>query len=155
METATATNKRRSRVRRQSASKAIVLSPRDVEIFKLLDRYRYLPSNFIHAFVSGNPIRFKQRIGDLFHEGFLNRPYRQWQAMNARYRPAIYELDTKAREALIERGILHRHRVGHGSSFAHEMMVCLVMASFELAARSDPGLRFISWRDLARSSATS
>src|SRR4051812_24758878 len=115
MELAAATNKRRSRIHRQSARKAIVLSPRDVEIFKLLDRYRYLPSNFIHAFVGGNPIRFKQRIGDLFHEGFLNRPYRQWQAMNARYRPAICELDTKAREALIEHGIRHSHRVGHGS----------------------------------------
>lgn len=68
--------------------------------------------------------------------------------MNARCRPATYELDAKAREVLIEHGIRHSHRVSHGSSFAYEMMVCLVMASVELAARSDPGLRFISWRDL-------
>jgi hypothetical protein len=27
---------------------------RDVEIFKLFRRYRYLPSDYIHAFVGGN-----------------------------------------------------------------------------------------------------
>src|SRR5256885_237178 len=115
--------RRRSRLRRQSVNRAIIVSPRDLEIFKLLDRYRYLPANFMHAFVGGNAIRFKQRIGDLFHEGFLNRPARQWLALNARYRPAIYELDSKAREALDAHGALARHRVGYGASFAHELMV--------------------------------
>src|SRR5262249_47913123 len=65
-----------------------------------------------------------------------------------RYRPAIYELDTKGREVLSDYGIRLSHRVGYGSSFPHELMVCLVMASFELAAKSDPALRFIPWRDL-------
>ena len=148
MELFTEPAKRRSRIRRQSANRTILLSPRDIAVFKLLDRYRYLPSNFILAFVGGNPIRFKQRLGALFHEGYLNRPHRQWHAINARYRPAIYELDVKARQALAERGVLSRHRVGAAGSFAHEVMVCLTMASFELAAQTDTGLRFVSWPHL-------
>ena len=62
---------RRSRMRRQSAGKSVIVSPRDLLIFRLLARYRYLPSIFLHAFVGGNPIRFKQRLGELFHEGYL------------------------------------------------------------------------------------
>lgn len=114
----------------------------------LLARYRYLPSNFLHSFVGGNPIRFKQRLGDLFHEGYLGRPQRQWLAMNARYRPAICELDLKAEAELRNRGIYLSHRIGNGGSFAHELMVCLVAASFELTATVEDSLGFISWRDL-------
>jgi hypothetical protein len=136
-------------MRRQSAAKRIIVSPRDLALFRLLDRYRYLPANFLFAFVGGNPIRFKQRLGALFHEGFLNRPHRQWHALNARYRPAIYELDQKARAVLAERHLLSRQRIGAGVAFAHEVMVCMVMASIELAARSTPGLRFVAWPELA------
>jgi hypothetical protein len=77
---------RRSRFRRQPTGKKLWTSPRDIEIFRLLRRYRYLPSNFIGAFVGGNPIRLKQRLGDLYHEGYLDRPPQQWQTLKARYR---------------------------------------------------------------------
>ena len=136
-------------MRRQSAGKSVIVSPRDLLIFRLLARYRYLPSNFLHAFVGGNPIRFKQRLGELFHEGYLGRPYRQWQAMNARYRPAVYELDDKARAELMEADIPGRYRVGAGGSFAHELIVCIITASLELAARDISDLNFVTWEELA------
>jgi len=148
MEPAQQPIQRRSRIRRHSLARTIVISPRDIAIFRLLDRYRYLPSNFIHAFVGGNSIRFKQRLGDLFHEGFLNRPARQWQAMNARYRPAIYELDRRATDCLAELGVRSGPRVGGSNNFAHEVMVCLVMASLELGCRTGPALRFVPWDEL-------
>ena len=33
---------------------AVYPTERDIEIFKLLVRFRYLPSDYIHAFVGGN-----------------------------------------------------------------------------------------------------
>jgi hypothetical protein len=145
---APADTKRRSRFRRAGGRANVAVSERDLRLFAVLARYRYLPSNFLHAFVGGNEIRFKQRLGDLFHEGYLGRPQRQWLAMNARYRPAIYELDQKAEAELRRTGLGLSHRIGNSGSFAHELMVCLVAASFELAATAEDRLSFVSWRQL-------
>ncbi len=40
---------------RGGAPRAVAPTERDIEIFKLLVRYRYLPSDYIHAFVGGKP----------------------------------------------------------------------------------------------------
>ena len=45
--------RRRSKMRRTGTGRRIELTARDVEIFKLLGRYRYLRSTYIHAFVGG------------------------------------------------------------------------------------------------------
>src|SRR6267378_2369452 len=47
------TPKRRSRMRRISTGKRIELTDRDIELFKLLNRYHYLRSNFLYAFLGG------------------------------------------------------------------------------------------------------
>ncbi|HEX3810322.1 MAG TPA: replication-relaxation family protein [Rhizomicrobium sp.] len=134
--------------------KAIALTPRDLEIFRSLIHYRYLRSTYLHAFAGGaSPTRFKERLGDLFHEGFLERPGQQWQFAHARYRPALYEIGDGARRALhahgvtetgartFLRGTVHRQ-------FAHSVMICECLASIELAARQSIGLRFISWPEI-------
>ena len=46
--------KRRSRIHRSRTGKRIELAQRDIEIFRLLGRYRYLRSTYIHAFVGVN-----------------------------------------------------------------------------------------------------
>ena len=70
MEIGTATPKRRSRMTRAASGKHVELTARDIEIFKLLQRYRYLRSTFLYAFVGGkNETRFKERLGALFHDG--------------------------------------------------------------------------------------
>ena len=139
--------KLRSRMHAQSRGKRIELTPRDFAIFRLLDRYRYLPSNFILAFVGGNPGYHKARMTDLFHEGWLNKPVPQWEAMNARYRFDSYELGRKASAALAEHGLIAAHRLGTGSAFRHELMVCLIMASIALSARNH-GIAMPSWKDV-------
>ncbi|MEI9933134.1 MAG: hypothetical protein WDM89_22040 [Rhizomicrobium sp.] len=85
-------------MRRTSVDKRIELTARDLEIFRMLARYRYLPSTYIHAFVGGaSRTRFKERLGDLFHEGFLDRPERQWETADCRHRPVIHELGAGAK----------------------------------------------------------
>lgn len=146
--------KLRSRMHAQSRGRRIELTQRDIEVFRLLDRYRFLPSNFIRAFVGGSEGHHKARMTDLFHEGWLKKPMPQWEAMNARYRFDTYELAGKAVAALTERGLLQPYRLGTGNAFRHELMVCLVMASFDLSARR-AGVNFLSWKDvLANAPAT-
>ena len=102
------TTKRRSRMRRISTGKRVELTDRDIELFKLLNRYHYLRSNFLYAFLGGNSeTRFKERLGHLYHDGrYINRPEQQWQFANCRYMPVIYELDDKGEQVLRDRGLM-------------------------------------------------
>jgi hypothetical protein len=149
--------KRRSRMRRISSGKRIELTERDIELFKLLNRYHFLRSNFLYAFLGGNSeTRFKERLGHLYHDGrYINRPEQQWQFANCRYMPVIYELDDRGEQVLRERGLIHsdsplhkKGRMGAYRQFAHQLMICDCMASIELGVRQDPSLRFISWQEI-------
>jgi Replication-relaxation len=149
-----ATQRRRSRMRRTRTGKPLALTPRDLEIFRWLSRYRYLRSTYLHAFAGGaSATRFKERLGDLFHEGYLDRPARQWEFADARCAPAVYELGERARRALAERGAEFEPRTflssGLHAQFLHATMICECLASIELAARSLGDLRFIPWAEIA------
>lgn len=149
--------KRRSRMRRVNSGKRIELTDRDIELFKLLNRYHFLRSNFLYAFLGGNSeTRFKERLGHLYHDGrYINRPEQQWQFANCRYMPVIYELDDRGEHVLRERGLIHndspllkKGRMGACRQFAHQLMICDCMASIELGVRQDQNLRFISWQEI-------
>jgi len=139
---------------RSGSGKRLELTYRDLEIFKLLERYRYLRSTYIHAFVGGaSQTRFKERLGDLFHKGYLDRPARQWDFADARHWPAIHEIGQGATR------ILRQAALGSGDrrdflseiphrQFLHAVMICEVLASLDLGARSDPSLRFIAWPEI-------
>src|SRR3984885_6638398 len=97
---------RRSRMRRTRTGKRLELTERDIQIFQLLGKYRYLRSTYIHAFVGGaSQTRFKERLGDLFHEGYLDRPDRQWGFAGARHMPVVHECGPGAEQALRASGM--------------------------------------------------
>jgi protein involved in plasmid replication-relaxation len=140
-------------MRRSRSGKRIELTSRDLEIFRLMARYRYLSSTYIYAFVGGaSEKRFKERLGDLFHEGYLDRPGRQWDMANCRHRPAIHELDDGAKRVLDQQGILENRRTWLGSAahrqFPHSLMICETIASIELGTRMIAGMRFIPWPEI-------
>jgi len=140
-------------MRRTRTGKRIELTTRDFEIFKLLGSYRYLRSTYIHAFVGGASVRrFKERLGDLFHEGYLDRPEEQWRFAGARYQPAVHEVGAGAARALREAGNEPDRRSFLGESghrqFLHSLMVCETLASIDLAARGRPGLRLVGWPEI-------
>ena len=144
-------------MRRVSAGKRIELTDRDIELFKLLSRYRYLRSNFLYSFLGGNSeTRFKERLGHLYHDGrYINRPPQQWQFANCRHMPLIYELDDNGEQVLRQQGLIQsdsplltKGRAGACRQFAHEMMICDCIASIELGVREDRDLRFISWQEI-------
>ena len=146
-------------MRRTRVGKRIELSRRDFELFKLLIRYRYLRSTYLHAFVGGaSDTRFKERLGDLFHEGYLDRPAQQWEYADARCRPAVHEIGKGGLNALRACGFgLEGNSAASATTahrqFLHALMICEALASIELAARDHAALRFIPWPEiLARAS---
>ncbi len=136
-------------MRRTPKGKRLALTPRDLAIFRALGHYRYLRSTYLHAFAGGaSATRFKERLGDLFHEGYLDRPDAQWRFADCRHMPAIYELGKGGQEALADAGISGDERrvlLGHGAhrQFEHSVMICEALASIELAAMEKSDLRFV------------
>jgi len=141
-------------MKRASTGKRLELSPRDVEIFRALSRYRYLRSTYLHAFVGGaSKTRFKERLGDLFHEGYLDRPAEQWRVANSRYVPVVHELGKGARQVLSNVGIeIDDQRTwlrdAPHRQFEHSLMICEILASIELGTLVRPDLRFIPWPEI-------
>ncbi len=145
---------RRSRMRRTPLGKRLALTARDIEIFRRLAQYRYLPSTYLHVFAGGaSETRFKERLGDLFHEGFIDRPAQQWQFAQARYAPVIYELGERASRVLAECENIDgatRTFLAHSGhrQFEHSLTICQLLASVELAAKARSNLRFIPWPEI-------
>ena len=121
----------------------VYLTERDVEIFKLLARYKYLPADYIHAFVGGYYNHFIQRLGLLQRKPnlYIHRPPAQRENASANYRTLIYELDDRGANYLRERNIDFSLRKGT-RNFAHELMACQIAASLELGARATTAVTF-------------
>jgi hypothetical protein len=154
---------RRPRHGRVSTGKRVRPTPADILTFQVLRRHGPLPSTYIHAFtreLRRNEGKTKERLGDLYHEDntphggpYLDRPWQQWQSIDARYQPAVAENTPLAEQVLRERGLLaDTSTTRGGEQFAHRFMVACVTASIELATRDDPAIRFIPEAEiLARS----
>ena len=147
-------SKRRSRMHRAPTNRRLALTSRDIEIFELLRRYRYLRSTYIHAYVGGlSTTRFKERLGDLFHEGYLDRPTPQWDYLDARCMPVVYESGRGSVQALraCGSGLDEEGRQVAATArrqFLHTLMICEALASIELAVGDDARLRFIAWPEI-------
>ncbi|MDE1945384.1 MAG: replication-relaxation family protein [Patescibacteria group bacterium] len=142
------------RTRRMTTGKLLVITDRDIALFRALTRYRYLRSTYLHAFAGGaSETRFKERLGDLFHEGYLDRPQEQWRFANSRYRPVVHELGARARQILSEHGIADGEErtwfrdVPH-RQFEHSLMVCEILASIELGMRERLETRLVPWTEI-------
>jgi hypothetical protein len=140
-------------MQRMPAGKSLALTARDEWIFRALSRYRYLRSTYLHAFAGGaSATRFKERLGDLFHEGYLDRPERQWEFADARCKPAVYEIGARGKRIALEMGFAEESRTFLSSAphrqFAHSLLICECLASIDLAALNIPGLRFIPWSEI-------
>jgi hypothetical protein len=131
------------------------ITERDIEMFKLLARYRYLPLDDLHAFVGGSLKGLSHHINVLSRKPnlFVNRPYQQQNNVAANHRRLVYELDDKGIAILHERGHPHIAKTYH-RNFVHELMACRVMVSFELGVRSVSSTRLITWQEILASEKT-
>jgi hypothetical protein len=143
---------------RTPTGKRLHLTERDLEIFQLLTRYRFLRSTHLQALVGGKSSkRFIERLGDLYHEGgYLDRPDAQWQTARANYMPVVYALGRRGTEVLWRYGLERGESSGTsggtggrpGRHFQHELMICDILSSIEIGTRADPRLRFVSWPEI-------
>jgi hypothetical protein len=148
------TNERNSRWDRKpiltaGRPKLARLTERDIEVLKLLARHPYLPLDDIHAFVGGSMKGLGQHLNLLSRKPnlYINRPLQQRETADANYRRLIYELDQPGERVLRELGLEIR-RKRHHRNFAHELMVCRIMASIELGTLRSRSLRLITWAEI-------
>ncbi|MGO8866411.1 MAG: hypothetical protein ACLQME_07925 [Alphaproteobacteria bacterium] len=132
---------------RNGKLKALRLTERDFQALRLFTRYRYLPADYVHAFVGGSKKVVLDRLGRMTREPYryLVRPAWLRSKIDPIYRPSVYELD-KPGELLIGASRPNAHE-----NADHELMACCAMASFDLAARDTQGVRFISWEEILAS----
>jgi hypothetical protein len=137
---------------RRGAPKVAATTEHDIErIFKPLCRYRYLPADYLPALGGGNLGYVIDRLYLLSRRPnlYVARPLQQRANANANHRHLIYELADKGARVMQERGFEYQ-RTRSPASFAHELMVCQIMASFELGTRVT-NARIITWDDILRS----
>jgi hypothetical protein len=140
---------------RNGAAVAVYPTERDIEVFTLLDRFRFPPSDYIHAFVGGNEKALSHRLNLLSRKPnlYLARPLQQRHCADANYRPLIYELDERGARAVRERGLAIAPR-SHCHNFAHELMIAQITASLELGTRENSAIRPIRWREILANQTT-
>jgi hypothetical protein len=119
----------------------------DIVIFRLLNRYRYLPINFIAEHTGLSYGYLKTRLDLLARKPnkFLNRPEKQRAQPNANYRFLIYGLAFRG-ETILKDGNLYspEPRLGDEHMFAHSLMVSETIASLDIAAE-----KMIWWPEIA------
>ena len=137
---------------REGRPKIAAITEGDVSgIFQPLARYRYLPADYLHAFAGGSLNYLINRLNLLARRPnlYVARPHQQRANAGANHRRLIYEITAKGMDILQLRGIVDQ-RTRSPANFAHELMTCQVMASFELGTR-ESGTRLIGWNDILNS----
>lgn len=142
---------RRLRNRRTPTGKRVAARMRDVEWFAALHRHGPLSSSYLHSFTKRPCVSEKAtrvRLADLFHESrthhgsaYLDRPWQQFDTIDARYQELIYDLTPASVAVLKERGDWH-DPAQNGGPWKHRYMVASITASIELMCR-EHGFRYI------------
>jgi hypothetical protein len=128
----------------------------DLATLRLLNPqlYTYLPSNWINAFIGGNPFRFAKRLarlaryrhqldgsGQIIPDAALEPPYLLRRQEFCRH--AIYSRTERADYLLGEtpppRG---------KQPFAHQLLQDMVQASIDLGVRAHPDFQLVTWPTL-------
>jgi len=113
------------------------ITPRDIEIFKLLNRYRYLRRTFIHALLAApsEQGRLRHRIYALAAAKYLSEPEQQKRSANYRYTPRVYELGPKGKQVLQEFNIPLVEWKASVNEFWHQLMISDLVASVEISCK--------------------
>ncbi|KRQ09143.1 replication-relaxation family protein [Bradyrhizobium manausense] len=124
------------------------LSSRHNQILSALARYRYLDSKHIFALIGCENSNAKSALRRLFDAGLINRLSNNLFRRDRLKDPQVYEISAegiaylKSRELLPDRAIWVKS--GSRGTPVHNLVVCLALASFEVAV-TKAGLRFIPW----------
>jgi hypothetical protein len=119
----------------------IIVYPSDGDfvVFKLLNRYRYLPLDFIVAHTGLSYSYLKHRLDLLARKPnkFLDRPEKQKSTQpNANYRFLTYELAFRGETQLKDKGLFSDEPLfGDEKFFSHSRMINETIINLEMGAR--------------------
>ena len=144
---------RRPRNRAVSSGKRISPQPRDLLWFQKLQEHGPLPSSFLHDFSRHQRKCWKRaqdRLTDLYHEDrtpdrgtYLDRPFQQFDTLDARYQELVVDLKEPAERALRRVGVWRERGAINSGPWRHRFMVSCITASIELAIRERDDINFI------------
>lgn len=131
-------------------ARRMVLSEPDYLTFEAINRHGPLPTHYLYQFTKHLRKDYSQlqnRLTDFYNGTQTQRPYlvrppQQFASFEARYQHIVYDLASKAKIALAERGTLARYSPKRIDPFLHQLMGACVAASIELSAPLK-GLRYI------------
>ncbi|HWO94383.1 MAG TPA: replication-relaxation family protein [Dehalococcoidia bacterium] len=148
---------RSARARRQrfsrSTSVRVRLTPDDVAIIRHIARHRFLRSTHIVQLFPKRPAKkLIERLGLLYHAGFLDRPRAQIDYY-LRHGSArmVYGLGSLAHVALPELGLIDwqkKNRTASQGFIKHELMLADIMVAIEVAAQSRRDLEYVPAEEL-------
>lgn len=142
-----------------------IVSARDLEIFKLLDRYGMLRSGAIRAFFPGSDRGdLLDRLRRLYDFGYVDRLDSEPGCRITRDMQSVYELGALGKQELRQRELLIEEPAGSlkaTGNFYHSLMICDILASIDVGCRSSgvwpvtkdgavrmPTLRFIPFHEI-------
>lgn len=136
--------------------RGILLTPRDRDILRAVQRHRLLRSTHLAALAGGSRQVVLRRLQLLFHHGYLDRPPMQldWYASGSE--PLVYALGRRSSEVLGAAGEprqLGRRRAARSSRLSrlflrHTLAVADIMVAFELACRRRKGVSLIQSEEI-------
>lgn len=134
------------------------ISPRRQQILAALARYRYLDSKHIFHLIEAGNTNAKADLRALFDAGLINRLPNNLFRRDRLKDPQVYEIADDGLDYLLERGLAPLRatwlRAGARGTPVHNLVLCLALASFEVAVRNE-GLRFIPWDEILLRAPTS
>jgi hypothetical protein len=123
----------------------------DLPIFQLLNRYRYLPINYIAAYTGRSKRYLNARLDLLSRKPnkYLNRPEQFRDQPKELSRFLDYELDENGEKFLKSKGLYsYEPRFGDKILYAHSRMICEGIVNLEMGARLN-GLDVIWFPEIA------
>lgn len=144
---------RRYRSRPVSTGKLTKPSDRDVLLFDKIHRHGPLSTPYLVAYsqlVRKSANRAKDRLTDLFNEDdtphhgtYLDRPWQQFETLDARQNDLVYDLTPQSERVLKEEGLWSEYAPHPGGSWKHSYMTACITASIELATLQTDDVRYI------------
>ena len=130
----------------------MLMQPRDLLIFEVLQRHGPLPSHYLYAFtehLAKDRFGFAKRLLALTREGYLARPPQlNHPLLFTDFK--VYALTVKAREILRQHGKLDRFALPMSGDFKHQLMTACITANIALGAVSG-GYRYVSQEEILAS----
>ena len=148
--TSVITHQRRPRYRRVETVR-FQLQERDLEIIKLVHKYRLVSSDNILALMSGSRKGMLRRLCFLFHGRYLERPPEQIKPLALGSRPMVYGLGQRGAEVLCQELGLPKSKIDWARKnrevkqlyLAHTLMISSFMINLTIACQRRGGIRVL------------